>query len=87
MDLGLHIFDHIGAFHLQMDGLCLLGLSQRLALIEKGWIFVREKVRYFDQRMVEEDVVDSMEMKGTGLVDLGLVWIWNLASLAMSQRE
>ena len=55
-----------------MDGLCQLGLSQRLALIEKGWIFVREKVRYFDQRMVEEDVVDSMEMKGSGLVDLGL---------------
>ena len=72
MDLGLHIFDHIEAFLLQMDGLCQLGLSQRLALIEKGWIFVREKVRYFDQTMVEEDVVDSMEMKGSGLVDLGL---------------
>ena len=30
-------------------------------------------MRDFDQRMVEEDIVDSMEMKGTGLVDLGLV--------------
>ena len=55
-----------------MDGICWLGLSQRLALIEKGWIFVRERVRDFDQRMVKEDVVDSMEMKGSGLVDMGL---------------
>ena len=72
MDLGLHVVDCIGAFHLQMDGICQLRLSQRLALTEKAWIFVREKVRDFDQRMVEEDVVDSMEMKGSGLVDLGL---------------
>ena len=55
-----------------MDGMCLLGLSQRLALTEKAWIFARERVRDFDQRMVKEDVVDSMEMKGSGLVDLGL---------------
>ena len=55
-----------------MDGICQLRLSQRLALTEKAWIFVRERVRDFAQRMVEEDVVDSMEMKGSGLVDLGL---------------
>jgi len=55
-----------------MDGICRLGLSQRSALIKKGWIFVRERVRDFDQRMVEEDVVDSVEMKGSGSVDLGL---------------
>ena len=55
-----------------MDGLCRLGLWQRSALTEKGWIFVREKVRDFDQRMMEEDVVDLMEMKGSGLVDLRL---------------
>ena len=72
LDFGFHIVDRIGTFHLQMDGLCLLGLSQRSALTKKGWIFVREKVRDFDQRMVEEEVVDSMEMKGSGLVDLGL---------------
>ena len=69
---GFHVVDRIGTFHLQMDGLCQLGLSQRLALIENGWIFVREKVRDFNQRMVEEDVVGSMEMKGSGLVDLCL---------------
>ena len=72
LDLGLHVVDRIEAFHLQMDGICRLGLSQRSTLTEKGWIFVKEKVRDFDQRMVEEDVVDAMEMKGSGLVDLGL---------------
>ena len=55
-----------------MDAICRLGRPQRLALTEKGWIFVRERVRDFDQRMVEEDVVDSVEMKGSGSVDLGL---------------
>ena len=55
-----------------MDGICRLGLSQISALTEIKWIFVREKVRDFDQRIVEEDVVDSIEMKGSGLVDLGL---------------
>ena len=29
-------------------------------------------MRDFDQRMMEEDVVDLMEMKGSGLVDLRL---------------
>ena len=72
LDFGFHVVDHIGAFQPQMDGLRRLGLSQRLALTKKRWIFVREKVRDFDQRMVEEDVVGSMEMKGSGLVDLGL---------------
>ena len=72
LDLGLHVIDCIRAFHLQMDAICRLGLPQRSTLTKKGWIFVRERVRDFDQRMVEEDVVDSMEMNGSGLVDLGL---------------
>ena len=55
-----------------MDGICRLGLSQISTLTKIEWIFVREKVRDFDKRIVEEVVVDSIEMKGSGLVDLGL---------------